>query len=118
MTKLANALLGTLLGTGQVWSHHSGSQYDFENIVWVEGIVSEADVRNPHIKLVLQVADTSGETRAIEFEGEGRNNLFRSGWRPEDIQTGHKITIGYAARRSGSDGGYIRTIRLASGKEL
>lgn len=109
-----------LLAAGSAWSHHSGAQYDFSKRVSVHGTVKSIDVRNPHLKLVMEVTDEAGRTKEIEFEGESRNNLYRAGWRTTDINAGDELTIGFAPPKDASSevGGYIRSFTLANGKEF
>jgi Family of unknown function (DUF6152) len=109
-----------LLAAGSAWSHHSGAQYDFSKRVSVHGTVKSIDVRNPHLKLVMEVTDEAGRTKEIEFEGESRNNLYRAGWRTTDINVGDELTIGFAPPKDSSAevGGYIRSFTLANGKEF
>lgn len=113
-------LLLLALGYGGVAAaHHSAAQFDFSETVLVDGTVVLIEVRNPHIKLIMGVEDASGQPREIEYEGHSRNNVFRRGWRPDDIEVGDEITIGIAPLRNGSDeGGYITSFKLANGKEF
>lgn len=102
---------------GGAAAHHSAAQFDFGETVLVEGTVTLIEVRNPHIKLVMDVASETGEHKAIEYEGHSRNNVFRRGWREGDIEVGDRITIGIAPLRSGrDDGGYIKSFELGDGK--
>ena len=102
-----------------VWGHHSAAQFDFGQSVPVVGTVTVIDVRNPHIRLVLEVRNEAGQTKEIEYEGHSRNNVFRRGWRPNDIEVGDELTIGIAPLRDGSDeGGYITSFKLADGTEF
>lgn len=100
-----------------VWAHHSAAQFDFGQTVKVEGVVKEISVANPHIDLVLEVADEQGK-RKIEFEGHSRNNVYRRGWRPDMLHVGDTITIEIAPTRSGEDGGYVKNFILADGTEF
>ena len=105
--------------TMQAWAHHSAAQFDFGQRVPVEGTVKLIEVRNPHIKLILDVRDEAGQAREIEYEGHSRNNVFRRGWRPNSVGVGDAITIEIAPLRDGSDaGGYITAFRLADGTEF
>ena len=97
-----------------LWAHHSAAQFDFSQSVAIEGTVKVIEVRNPHVKLILEVSDAAG-TRDIEYEGHSRNNVFRRGWRPEHISVGDEITIGIAPTRTGEDGGYVTSFTLADG---
>lgn len=105
--------------TMQAWAHHSAAQFDFGQRVPVAGTVKLIEVRNPHIKLILDVSDDAGQSREIEYEGHSRNNVFRRGWRPNSVGVGDEITIEIAPLRDGSDdGGYITGFRLADGTEF
>lgn len=111
-------LLAGLFIVAPLSAHHSAAQFDFRQTVIVEGTVKELEVRNPHIKLVLEVVREDGSTRDIEFEGHSRNNVYRRGWRPTMIDIGDEITIGIAPMRDGSDGGYVTSFHLADGTEF
>jgi hypothetical protein len=108
------ALFGVV---GLAVAHHSAAQFDFSQTVLIQGKVKLIEVRNPHTKLVLEVSDDAG-VRDIEYEGHSRNNIYRSGWRPELVEVGDEITIGIAPLRDGSDGGYIKSFKLADGTEF
>lgn len=101
------------------FGHHSAAQFDFSQNVEVEGVVREIQVRNPHIMLILTVTGEDGTVKEIEYEGHSRNNVFRRGWRQDDIHDGDRLTIRIAPLRSGSDeGGYITGFMLENGKEF
>ena len=104
---------------GPVWSHHSAAQYDFSKTVMVEGSITTIEVRNPHIKLIMAVANDSGQATEIEYEGHSRNNVFRRGWRPDSLHVGDDITIEIAPLSDGNvGGGYIKSIRASDGSEF
>lgn len=114
---LVFAAWGLLSLSGAAWAHHSAAQFDFAQTVRVQGVVKEMRVANPHIALVLEVADDKG-TRVIEFEGHSRNNVYRRGWRPEMVHVGDEIDIDIAPTRTGGDGGYVKTFILKDGTEF
>ena len=121
MKNLKRALLWAgLVGiSAPLWAHHSAAQFDFAQTVEVDGIVELIEVRNPHIKLIMSVEAQSGGVKAIEYEGHSRNNVYRRGWRPDDVKAGDRITIAIAPLRSGSDeGGYIKSMTTSAGKEF
>ena len=101
-----------------VAAHNSAAQYDFGQDVSVEGKVKFVEVRNPHIKLILEVAGVDGSVRDIEFEGHSRNNVYRRGWRPGIVEEGDNLEIIIAPMRDGSDGGYVKSFALADGVEF
>ena len=101
-----------------VLAHHSASQFDFAQSVPVEGKVVHIDVSNPHIDLVLEIANDDGSTKEVQFEGHSRNNVYRRGWRPDMVKEGDMITIFIAPMRNGEDGGYIQDFLTTDGRKF
>jgi hypothetical protein len=99
------------------YAHHSAVMFDFQNTVVVEGKVQEVRFANPHMKLILEVADAKG-TRNIEFEGHSRNNMARQGLTPNLFKVGDPIAIRIAPMRNGEDGGYVTAVRGPDGTEV
>lgn len=115
---LARAALWLVLTAGTIsgaQAHHSAAQYDFAQNVEITGKIIHVDVRNPHIDLVLEYTDAAGKTKQVQFEGHSRNNVFRRGWQPDMMKDGDTVTIFIAPMRSGEDGGYIQSFKLANG---
>ncbi len=108
-------LLGACAVATPSLAHHSAAQFDFGQTVMIEGTVKFIDVRNPHIKLILEVENEDGELKEIEYEGHSRNNVFRRGWRPDMLDVGDTVTIGIAPMRDGEEGGYIKDFHLQDG---
>lgn len=114
---VAGVALGIAAARGAL-AHHSAAQFDFQNPVPVEGTVKLVEVRNPHIRLVLEVAREDGSVRDVEFEGHSRNNVYRRGWRPDLLDVGHHVTIRIAPMRDGTDGGYVTAFTLDDGTKF
>jgi hypothetical protein len=99
-------------------AHHSAIQFDLSiRDNYVEGIVKEFAVANPHTKIVLEITDAKG-TRDVEFEGHSRNNYYRSGWREGMVKVGDKVKLQSAPMRDGSDGGYVLGVIAADGRRF
>jgi len=99
-------------------AHHSAINFDFtKRDTSIEGIVKVFKISNPHTKIILEITDETG-TRDILFEGHSRNNYHRSGWRPNMVKEGDRITIQYAPLKSGEDGGYVLGVTTADGKSF
>src|SRR5690349_6829617 len=90
-TVLSASLLTLAVSTAN--AHHSAAQFDFRNTVVVEGKVMETRFANPHLKLIMEVTDTTRGTRNIEFEGHSRNNMLRQGLEPDMFKVGDTIAI-------------------------
>lgn len=110
------AVLLTFLAAS-ISAHHSAQQFDFGRSVAISGVVKRFQSINPHMRLVLSVADAKG-TRDIAFEGHSTNNMYRSGYRDGMIKVGDKITVYVAPLRDGSEGGYVTAASTAGGKRF
>ncbi len=44
-----------------VRAHHSGSEYDVDNIVEIEGTLIELKWQNPHVRLLVRAPAPAGE---------------------------------------------------------
>ena len=117
MKKLFVLLAGAVMASAAA-GHHSAAQFDFVNTELVTGEVVDARFANPHMRLVLKVADEDGDTREIEYEGHSRNNMQRQGFKPNMFSEGDTITIRIAPMRGDRDGGYITALRTPEGTEI
>ena len=88
------------LGGLPLEAHHSfAAQYDSNAPITVEGQITEVQWRNPHIYLFVDVEDESGEVENWAIEGGTPNNLFRRGWRKDDLKIGDSVRVeGFRAR--------------------
>jgi Family of unknown function (DUF6152) len=115
---LSAVLMGTpaliALAPPPALAHHSGAEYDFRQMRKLTGVVKDVRVINPHMTLTLVVTDPHG-ARTIAFEGQSVNTFYRAGWRPHMIKVGDHITVEFAPRKSGADGGFINGFTTASG---
>jgi hypothetical protein len=95
-------------------AHHSGAEYDFRQMHQLQGVVKDVRVINPHMSLTLVVTDAHG-SRTVAFEGQSVNTFYRAGWRPHMISVGDRITVKFAPRKDGADGGFINAFTTAGG---
>ena len=108
--------LVALLSTS-VSAHHSAAIFDFGRRIEMSGTVKDIRVINPHMSLLLEVADGK-DVRTISFEGHSVNNFYRSGWRPGMVKVGDKIKVSYAPRKDGADGGFVNAFTTEQGVEV
>lgn len=107
------------LGLPQARAHHSFAVHFLpDEIVTIEGVVSEFRFRNPHGVVSLAVVADDGERELWKVETNSPNILKRRGWSEDSIAAGERITIeGYPAR-DGSNFIRIYRVRFADGREL
>ncbi|MFL2553745.1 MAG: DUF6152 family protein [Candidatus Rariloculaceae bacterium] len=88
------------LATGTAAAHHgppNNALYDLENIVEIEGRVTELFWRNPHVRFRIQL--DSAESEIWEIESQPVTWLSRLGWTSEILSVGDRVRVaGYAHR--------------------
>jgi hypothetical protein len=110
----AAALVATRAG-----AHHSTAIYDSENPIELAGTVVEWQFVNPHVFIVLEVADAAtGEKKIWSVEGSNTAGLFRRGWTPNTLKPGDEIIVTVRPLRSGAAGGNYSNPRWADGKPI
>ncbi len=112
------AMLAIGAGSSQVTAHHSGAMFDFTKNVWVDGVIREVRVINPHMSLTLSTPDAKGVLHDVLFEGHSVNNFYREGWRPSTLKVGDRIRVRFNPRKDGAVGGFVNGFVTAEGKEI
>ena len=107
-----------LLLTGAAAAHHSQSEFDFKQIVDVEGKVSRVDWRSPHARLYVDMVNEKGETVTWDFELPSPTTLMRRGWKRDSLKYGDQVKVNGARARNFPNIAYARTIKTADGKAL
>ena len=99
--------------------HHSISvEYDMNTQDTIEGVVSEVWFKAPHVRYYIAVTDEGGDEITWDAHGHNPGTLVRTGWMPDVIQVGDRISITGDVTRSGSPKLFIRTVELANGHVL
>jgi hypothetical protein len=107
------------LGAASAWAHHSTAIYDSDNPIELAGKVVEWQFVNPHVFILLEVADAAtGEKKVWSLEGGNTAGLFRRGWTPDTLKAGDQIMITVRPLRSGVPGGNYSNPRWADGKSI
>lgn len=100
------------------FGHHSQSEFDFGNLMEVEGTVTELIWRSPHAWLHVDVVDEDGEVVNWGWELPSPTTLMRRGWSRKSLEPGDVVTVSGAPARNHSAIGYARTIRDEQGNGL
>ena len=120
--KLASvvAAAGLVCTTAAVEAHHSFSaQYDANKPVVLRGTISKMLWSNPHGHLYIDVKAPDGTVTTWELETASPPQLYRRGWRKEDLPVGAEVIVRGFLTRDGTAAANASTVTLAStGKEL
>lgn len=98
---LASVALLILNPGVRLHAHHgAAAHFDPDDVVTLEGVITELQFVNPHSFVHLDVADANGEVTSWRCELSGTSQLLRRGWTPETLAPGQSIElVGERARR-------------------
>ena len=117
-------LFALLVGLGfsglTVLAHHSvAATYDVDKRVTLSGKVTQLEWKNPHVFYYIDVTDSAGKTTNWAIEASTPNQLYRAGWRKDDVKIGDAVTLADTApARNGSPKASGGTLTLASGRKV
>jgi len=111
--------LAVALHPAGVRAHHSfASEFDANQPVSLQGVVTKVEFINPHSWIHLEVTSADGTKAVWEVEGGTPNTLFRKGINDNTLPVGTAIAVdGYKAR-DGSNRMSGRDITLADGRKV
>jgi hypothetical protein len=105
--------------TAPASAHHGiGVEFDMSKQITVVGTVQEMDWTNPHAWLSINVKDDQGKTQVWRIEFGGANNLYRRGWRRDDLPVGASVTVTGYPSRDGSPSVGATDVKLPDGRTL
>jgi len=122
MKRLAFFLVTVFCGvsiSAPLYAHHGEANYNTDNIVSVQGTVTEFQFVNPHVQISLDAKNDKGETE--KWIGEARSPAMLSrygGWDRNTIKVGDVITLSGHRTKNGTF--FMRLVKIvkADGKEL
>ena len=111
---------GVLVGAVSLPAHHSAAAaYDTANKITLQGTVMKVEWQNPHVFYYIDVADASGKVTNWAIEASTPNQLYRNGWRKDDLKLGGAVTLaGSSPARNGLPRAYGGTLTLADGRKV
>ena len=98
------------------WAHHSfASEFDAAKTVTVEGVITRAQIVNPHSWLYLDVKNKDGSVTNWGFEFGTPSSLRRIGISRTTVSAGTHVRIAGFRAKNGGAFGYSTTIELPGG---
>jgi hypothetical protein len=108
----------TLAFAPPAWTHHSQSEFDFKQVVEVEGKVTRLEWLSPHARLYIDVVNDKGEVVKWNFELPSPVTLMRRGWKRDSLKVGDIVKVKGARARNYPTIAYANVIRDANGNAL
>ena len=92
-----------LLAATPLAAHHSlSAEYDQHKPLKLTGTVTSMRWSNPHAWIYVDVTGPDGKVVSWSLETAAANQLYRRGWRKEDLVFGTLLVVeGYQARNGG-----------------
>ena len=113
-------LVGFLCSGLNLLAHHSvAATYDTDKKITLHGAVTQVDWKNPHVFYFIDVTDSAGKVTNWAIEASTPNQLYRAGWRKDDVKIGDTVTLADTSpARNGSAKAAGGTLTLASGRKV
>jgi len=93
-----------ILWMGSANAHHNAAaRYLPDELVTVEGVVSEFRLISPHARIYIDVAASTGDVEPWLAEGRAAGILKRVGWTADTLKKGDFIKITGHPARDGSN---------------
>jgi hypothetical protein len=100
-TSLAFTTAMALAAPATAVAHHSPARFDTDQVITVEGVVTEYEWANPHVYIYVAQTTDAGETVDWEVEGSPPAILRRQGWSQDTLRAGDRVAVtGNPARNS------------------
>jgi len=111
---------GMLVSSISLLGHHSAaSAYDVDKKITLRGTVTKLEWQNPHVFYYLDVTDSGGKVTNWSIEASTPNQLYRNGWRKDDLKIGEVVTVTSSSpARNGLPKAYGGTLTLADGRKV
>jgi hypothetical protein len=112
--------VGAFVSAASLLAHHSAATaYDTDKKIALRGTVTKLEWQNPHVFYYLDVVDASGTVTNWAIEASTPNQLYRRGWRKDDLKIGEAVTLADSSpARNGSPKAYGGTLTLANGRKV
>lgn len=124
ITSCAWLLAASALLSFPVFAHHSTAAFDNENVIRIEGTITQFRWTNPHASIKLEGDASEGPDGLWTVEMTAPNILMRQGWKRTSLKVGDKVTMyvnplkNAITLNDGSQGGLYIGVILADGSTL
>jgi hypothetical protein len=98
--------------------HHSYSMFDDEQLVNLNGTVTDFEWVNPHSWLHVSIMSEGGTAETWSFETSSPRGLTTEGWQVDSVVAGDTVGVEFHPLRDGSRGGQLLVVSRSDGTKL
>ena len=110
--------LAALVGPTSSSAHHSFAAEFIQEVITIEGVVTEVWFKSPHVRYYVEVANENGEVELWDTRAGSTPNLIRRGWTRDSIQVGDQVAMTGNRGRDGRKLLNIGVVNMPDGKTL
>jgi len=99
-------------------AHHSFAMFDLTKDVAVSGTIKEVQFTNPHVWFQVMAPDGTGKDVEWSIEAGAPGMLLRTGWKPNTVKAGDKVSLVMHPAKSGKPTGSLVTMKVPDGRTL
>ena len=109
-------LFGLIPGAANLHAHHGrGATYDLDSEIEIRGVVTELVWRNPHVAIMIEVAESGAEPVTWVIEHSNVSTLARMGYHRNTLRAGQRVTAVVNPGSTGDPVGLCQRIVLEDG---
>lgn len=109
---------GLLLFSSPLFAHHGTAGYDMDKDIVIKGTITQFDWTNPHGRIALTIADSSGAALEWVVECGPPSRLVEIGWTRHTLNAGDHVTLHIHGAKNGARRGILIKVVLENGQEL
>jgi hypothetical protein len=99
-------------------AHHAPTEFDFANVIEIEGTIVEVKWQNPHVAFKVRAHGAQGQPVIWEIEGSSVSMLRRTNAAAERLQVRDKVRIAGNPSRRATNKLYGLNLLHANGREI
>ena len=113
--RLLFVLLLTTISAAALAHHNYRLRYNYDEVIILEGIVTNFDWKNPHVEIYMDVADEDGNVTNWKMPTGAPGVFNRAGITPDTVATGDQLLVTGAPARNGTNEMRARSMTLPDG---
>lgn len=113
--KLSLVILAVFLTVPVLAHHNYRLRYNYDEVIILEGVVTNFDWKNPHVEIFMDVEDENGDVTNWTMPTGAPGVFNRIGITPDTVAAGDRLLVTGAPARNGTNEMRARSMTLPDG---